>query len=136
MAGRPRKPTALKQLEGTARPDRANALEPQFEVGAPAKPAEIATNRIAAEEWDRIVPLLLATRVLSPAYRSALVGYCLSYAGMVSGKKDAMKEHRQWVSALGLSPTTVSKAKSAPHEKASSSPLAQLQATRRLRAVK
>ena len=34
MAGRPKKPTALKELEGTARPDRTNPNEPKPARGA------------------------------------------------------------------------------------------------------
>jgi P27 family predicted phage terminase small subunit len=86
MAGRPRKPTALKEAQGTARPDRANPLEPQYAIETPEKPAHVHARIHASAEWDRIVPILLEQRVLSPAYRAALEGYCLSYADVVDGE--------------------------------------------------
>jgi phage terminase small subunit len=51
----PPKPTALKVLQGTVQPSRANPSEPKPAVGA-AKPPHL--SRSAAAEWDRLAPML------------------------------------------------------------------------------
>lgn len=87
MAGRPRKPTALHQLEGTGRKHRLNPREPRWPVGRPTKPAHVAARPDASREWTRIVPVLLEQRVLSPAYRASLEAYCGAYADVVEGER-------------------------------------------------
>ena len=144
--GRPRKPTARHKLEGTARPDRMNALEPQYKVEAPKKPKHVAARKLASERWDAIVPIMLEQRTLSPAFITALEMYCLSYANAIDYEEkarkardfdrhrtyrklaeNAQKEHRQWTAQLGLSPATSGKVSSVQADK-EESPLAKLQA--------
>jgi hypothetical protein len=60
-AGGPRKSRAQHELQGTARPSRVNPDEPQYPVEAPEKPAHIAANTEASEEWDRVMPILSST---------------------------------------------------------------------------
>ncbi len=84
---RPRKPTALHQLEGTGRKHRQNPREPRWPVGRPSKPAHITARRDASREWTRIVPILLEQRVLSPAHRASLEAYCGAYADVVEGER-------------------------------------------------
>jgi P27 family predicted phage terminase small subunit len=38
---------------------------------------------IARAEWDRIVPMLEASKVMSPRHQQTLAGYCDSFADMV-----------------------------------------------------
>lgn len=85
-AGGPRKSTAQHELAGTVRPGRMNPREPVYSAAAPEKPAYIAANPIASAEWDRILPLLLAQRVITPAFRAALEAYTTSYADVVDGE--------------------------------------------------
>src|SRR5215203_3014316 len=142
-AGRPRKPRAQHELNGTVRPSRMNPHEPQYASEAPEKPAYIAANVVAADEWDRVMPLLLSQRVITPAFRAALEAYVSSYSDVVVGETlkaqpgftpyvvagpdgqvkshpvvkqvlDARKELRAWAGVLGLLPTTVGKVHSAP----------------------
>lgn len=141
-AGRPRKPRAQHELQGTDRPSRINPNEPQYAVEAPAKPAYIAANAIASNEWDRVMPLLLDQRVITQAFRAALEAYVSSYSDVVAGETlkaqpgfmsyvvddagstkahpvvkqvlDARKELRAWAAVLGLLPTTVGKVHTAP----------------------
>lgn len=79
--GRPRKPTALKLLQGTARPDRMNPNEPQPEVVIPKKPAHLKGE--AGREWKRIVPELVGLGLISRIDRAALAAYCTAYATYV-----------------------------------------------------
>lgn len=152
MKGRPRKPTARHELEGTARADRMNADEPRYPVEAPPKPAHIKARKLASAKWDDVVPIMLEQRTLSPAYATALELFCLSYANGIEYEEkarkardfdrhrtyrklaeNAQKEHRQWVSQLGLSAATSGKVSSAPPSK-DESPLAKLRAAKAARA--
>jgi P27 family predicted phage terminase small subunit len=73
-AGRPRKPTALKELEGTARKDRATANEPRPDVKVPGPPAWLGPD--ARNEWRRITKELAALRMISLLDRTTLGLYC------------------------------------------------------------
>lgn len=64
LGGRPRKPTALKELEGTVRPDRANAREPKTRlVRIPPPPEHLSSCERQA--WKRLAkvvdPMKIAT---------------------------------------------------------------------------
>ena len=72
MAGRPRKPSALKVLHGDfdKNPQRQNHNEPTVEVKAPKCPAYITGE--SRKEWKRVTAELLSLRVLGEVDRSAL----------------------------------------------------------------
>lgn len=131
--GRPRKPYGRHQLEGTYREDRANLQAPEYEVKAVAPPLEVRGRKDALAEWRYIVPILETQRMMTVAFRAAVTCYCLAVADVREwerrkrGRKYAQmdladqirisrrlevarREVRQWVSELGLSPTTVTKA--------------------------
>lgn len=80
MAGRPRKPTAWKVMHGTARPGRENPAEPQLPVreGVYTPPAWLAP--VAAEEWQRLEPLLRESRILTEGDLGAFANYCSRFA--------------------------------------------------------
>lgn len=71
------KPTALKLLEGTARPDRMRH-EPQPEIKAPRCPAWLAPA--AKSEWRRLAKTLVRVGVLSDLDRAVFACYCQSWA--------------------------------------------------------
>jgi P27 family predicted phage terminase small subunit len=48
--------------------------------GAPAKPATIADDQVAADEWDRLVELLDGRRILSPADMAVVAVYCSAWS--------------------------------------------------------
>lgn len=90
MAGRPRKPTHLKLLEGTFRPDRAPENEPMPEAVAPDCPTWL--HREAKREWKRIAPLLAELGLLTRIDRSALAAYCQLFARWYEAER-AIKKH-------------------------------------------
>lgn len=55
-------------------------------TGAPAAPAWLSD--IAREEWDRIVPMLEASRVMSPRHQQTLAAYCDSLADMIEADRE------------------------------------------------
>lgn len=72
------KPSKLKLLQGTHRPDRAPANEPDPEVEAPSCPTWL--HREAKREWRRIVPELVRLGLVAEVDRAALAAYCQAYA--------------------------------------------------------
>lgn len=75
---RPRKPTNLKILQGTYRPDRANPNEPKPDICIPDAP-EFLSDR-ALQEWQRIAPALAEMGLLSQLDKMALAAYCSAVA--------------------------------------------------------
>jgi len=76
MAGRPRKPSALKLLHGDFEkdPQRENKREPKPKLGRPSKPRRLQGE--AKREWERICKELEAVRCLTKNDRAALHHYC------------------------------------------------------------
>jgi len=62
-----RKPTALKELEGTDREDRGNALEPRLKPQLPDRPAWVDDDNRTAKLFDQITEYVdemkISTRV-------------------------------------------------------------------------
>jgi P27 family predicted phage terminase small subunit len=76
--GPPKKPTALRRLEGnpSKRPYPKN--EPQPDPSQPDCPEWLSDD--AKEEWDRVAPQLNRLGLLTQIDRTALAAYCQSYA--------------------------------------------------------
>lgn len=66
-------PTAVLSVRGSWRADRRTD-EPEFPPGAPECPSYIIGEALV--EWERVVPILMASRVLTEGDLSALVSYC------------------------------------------------------------
>lgn len=72
--GPPPKPSKLKKLQGTYRPDRASRKELAPPPGTPARPDWL--DEYATTEWDRVVPQLAACGILCDVDGAALANYC------------------------------------------------------------
>ena len=80
--GRGRKPTPkqILQLRGSrVRGPHASGIDAP--PGVPPAPGWLC--EIARTEWDRIVPMLEASKVMSPRHQQTLAAYCDSFADMV-----------------------------------------------------
>lgn len=78
--GRPRKPTALKELAGTARKDRANVAEPRLQpCPIPPPPDDLTpTEREAWLELAAVVdPMRIATRADLEAFRQMVLAVAI-----------------------------------------------------------
>ena len=120
-------PTALKLIKGT-KPYRINANEPLPLERAIDRPDWLSDR--AAEEWDRVVPHLVAMRVITDADLSGFAIYCEAVArwrrlaelvaasppvvnrdGAVvknpvyAQVRDAAAEVRLWAREFGLTPS-------------------------------
>lgn len=71
------KPTALKLMSGTYRPDRAPRNEAKPEAAAPSCPSWLSQE--AKREWRRVVKDLATLGLLTTIDRAALAAYCDAY---------------------------------------------------------
>jgi len=89
MAGRKRKPTQLKKLEGNPGKRPLNDKEPQPDPSMPKMPSWL--DREAREEWERVCPELHAMGLLTKIDRTALVGYCMAYSRWIRAERELQK---------------------------------------------
>lgn len=84
--GRPRKPSALKELAGTTRRDRAVIDEPKPRVAATDNPP-IALEREGAELWREMVGELRRLGMLTGVDRAALAAYCAAFQRLAEARR-------------------------------------------------
>lgn len=94
MAGRKRKPTALKKLEGNPGKRPLNQHEPKYD-GLPEMPDWLSSA--AKKEWSNIVPKLGAVGLLQSVDMAMLVGYCQAWGVYVEAEKTLMETGRTFV---------------------------------------
>jgi len=70
------KPTRLKIIEGTFRPDRVPPDAVQDEPVTEIVPAPAFLGGDARKEWQRLMPKLVKLKLFSPKDTDALVEYC------------------------------------------------------------
>jgi P27 family predicted phage terminase small subunit len=73
----PKKPTAIKKIQGTFRRDRA-ANEANPDPFIPQPPDFL--DSVALAEWNRLAPELYDLGLLARIDRAALAGYCTAYS--------------------------------------------------------
>jgi P27 family predicted phage terminase small subunit len=91
--GRRPDPPQLRVLKENAR--RTVAAGPFAGLrdgGAPPKPETVAADPIASAEWDRLVEMLDARRILSPADMGVLTAYVSAYSTVVRCRDVLLKE--------------------------------------------
>lgn len=127
------KPSHLKVMQGTYRPDRAPKNEPKPEPSTPSCPTWLHAE--AKREWRRIVPHLEQLGLLAQIDRAALAAYCQLYArwweaereikvhgltqitetGYVAQRPEvgisanALKQMRAYLAEFGLTPSSRSR---------------------------
>jgi P27 family predicted phage terminase small subunit len=85
--GKGRKPTpkAILSMRGSrVRGPHKTGID--AEVGTPPAPAWL--GEVASAEWQRIVPMLEASKVMSPRHQQTLAAYCDSFADMVQADSE------------------------------------------------
>lgn len=80
----PRKPTHLKAISGTARKDRApeSVVDLPLVEDVPVAP-DWMPNAHAVKEWDRLVSILMANKLLTEAALSPLAHMCALHGKIV-----------------------------------------------------
>jgi P27 family predicted phage terminase small subunit len=78
------KPTALKKLLGNPGKRKLNEAEPVPRAGLPHCPDHL--DPVAQKEWNRLVPILTAMRVLTEADYIALANLCQAYSILIAAQ--------------------------------------------------
>lgn len=97
-AGRPPKPTALKVLQGTDRPDRANTSEPTPPAG-PVSPPSWLRGR-ARTLFKARAAMLVGMKVATTADADALALYCAAFTEFVECD-EFIRKHGPIYSSIG-----------------------------------
>jgi P27 family predicted phage terminase small subunit len=84
MAGRKPKPTALKELQGNPGKRALNRSEPKPTSKRPSAPSFL--NGEAKKEWNRMVRLLFALKLVTEVDRAALAAYCQAWARWIEAE--------------------------------------------------
>lgn len=79
--GKKPKPTQLKVLQGTDRPDRVNSHEPKPDLSIPVPGDHLSLE--AVMEWGRITPELKKLGLITEIDHAALEAYCETYGRWV-----------------------------------------------------
>lgn len=82
-SGRRPNPTALHVLRGNPSRRRLNDREPQparAEESFDTPPDELTNDSRAIAEWERLVPMMRVSGLISTAERSTLIGLCKSWS--------------------------------------------------------
>lgn len=113
-----RKPTALKVIAGTTRPDRAPLADPIIlPLVADAPPApDWLPNAHAVKEWDRLAAILHVNGILTVPALGALGQLCALHGALVQAwaaglapTAALMAQHRALSGDFGLTPAMQAK---------------------------
>lgn len=116
----PRKPTSLKVVAGTDRPDRAPAAPAaDLPLVSDVPPApDWLPNAHAIKEWDRLAPILYANKLLTEAGLSAFGQLCALhgntvqlYAAGLAPVASMVSQLRGLMNDFGLTPVAQGKVK-------------------------
>lgn len=83
-------------------------------------PSILAKDKVAREEWHRLVRILVDQRVMTPAFMGSLAAYCLAWSMLVEDKRQgypittSLREFRACAMHMGLTPIHASKSNAAP----------------------
>lgn len=122
----PRKPSALKVIAGTDRPDRKgdDPVDLPLVEDVPAAP-DWLPNEHAEAEWDRLARILFANRLLTEASLTSLAHLCALdgkikqlYAAGETPTASMVAQLRAYQSEFGLTPVAQGKVKPAEREAA------------------
>ncbi|HIE5650279.1 TPA: hypothetical protein ACXNQV_002136 [Stenotrophomonas maltophilia] len=116
---RPRKPTALKVVAGTDRPDRETPDAAELPLVSDVPPApDWMPNAHARKEWERLAPILHANKLLTEAGLSALGQLCALhgkavqlYAAGEAPVASMVAQLRGLMNDFGLTPVAQGKVK-------------------------
>lgn len=98
-AGRPRKPTAVKERQGTLEQSRTSPAEPQWPQGDGKAPAILTGAALA--EWERVVPLLISQGLFPAPAVSAVALGCWWYGQWVEAAAEIEKFGRTYQNQHG-----------------------------------
>jgi P27 family predicted phage terminase small subunit len=92
MRGRKPTPTAIKDLRGTTRQDRANPSEPQFDVPARTPSPPDWLDEPAAEVWRDLGRMLLNAGLYTVVDKYALAMFCAAAGRWIGAERRLQEE--------------------------------------------
>lgn len=107
LTGRPRKPTALKVLEGNPGKRALPKAEPKLRVSLPSPPRHL--DALARAKWTSIGKQLLEMRVVTDADAGALEALCMAYSTWRRAEKVLAKEGLTYASVSDVGATVIKK---------------------------
>lgn len=126
---RARKPTPLKLITGSRKPD-APAVDLPLVSEVPPAP-EWMPNGHAVREWERLAPILVANRLLTEAGLAALGHLCAAHGGIVqlyaagmAPNAAMLAQYRALANDFGLTPAAQGKVRPSGEEQQKSNPFA------------
>ena len=115
--GRQLQPTAAKAMRDivrirkrkhrpTGRPKGQPGFKREPLPGEPEMPSEVGNDRIAKDEWLRVVPILFKAGTLDEGMRSTLGAYCLQFARWHRAEKAVRQQGmlKKWGGGIVASP--------------------------------
>lgn len=113
---RPRKPTTLKLISGSRKPDCPVVDLPVISEVPPAP--DWMPNAHAVKEWDRLAPILVANKLLTDAGCTTLAHLCAAhgsivqlYAAGMAPNAAMLTQYRALANDFGLTPAAQGKVK-------------------------
>lgn len=110
-SGRKPKPTALKQLAGNPGKRALPANEPELPRSTWSAPDYLVSDALV--EWQRIVPILTACKVLTDGDLHTVTAYCLTVGEIAANARAgeplraaAFTHFRSLAAELGLTPAS------------------------------
>lgn len=115
MPGRPRKPTKILEIRGTAQPCRmeARAGEPDVQGPFPEPPEWMQGE--ALKEWERVRQISAYAACVKAPDRGILTGYCVIWADLAKNGDLSASKWQAFIALctrLGMTPIERSKLKS------------------------
>src|SRR4051812_13853548 len=91
-SGRRPKPSSLQLLRGKVKERRADEPQPEPPpVSFDAPPDELDGNADAVKEWQRVVPLLRVSGIITSVERSALIALCVEWSAWLDAQRNLRK---------------------------------------------
>jgi P27 family predicted phage terminase small subunit len=91
MAGRPPKPSKIRELQGNVGKRPINKNEPQFS-GTPDMPDLVARTPEAKKEWVRVLAYLEAVDVVKATDQAMLTVYCMQWARYLQAEEEISRD--------------------------------------------
>lgn len=107
--GRPPKSAKALELAGTARPDRPRKEQANFTplLYVPAVPKWIEGDVLAADEWRRLAPLLIADNALAEKDLNTLAHLCITQSRIMRNFRGDAELDGEPISAAGCHATYI-----------------------------
>ena len=92
VSGRPPKSRELRAVGGNAGHRPMDEDPPRPKDGRPPKPQLVQDDDLASAEWDRVIPLIEAMRILGEEDGTALAAYCVLFSRWTTAEVEVQQQ--------------------------------------------